>query len=162
MKGFKSSFCNTVFFMILIFAALQVFLNSFLIKWGKKWKRLWNSSKKIWIQYIQFEMISFVIFRNGDFHNVVWNSTLKWTTLLRRCLTLFISTLKHTNIDLKLPDVVNSNVETRRCFNVDLKFSYVATSYQSKDNVTMFKQRWNVSWNQRCFNLKLYQRWHWR
>ena len=81
VEQFKSSSCNAVFFMILIFEALA-------------FKTL-NWVYSIWNKFL---------FGKNHFHNVVSALTnvvklnLKRTTLFRRCLTLSTSTLKHTTL----------------------------------------------------------------
>ena len=139
MKGFKSSFCNTVFFMILIFAALQVFLNSFLIKWGKKWKRLWNSSKK-----------------NLDSIYSIWNDFFcyfsKWW-FSQRCLKLDV---EMDNVVTTLSYVVYINVETHKhWFEVAWRCKF------QRWNTTLF-QRWFevflrrdvISTKRQCYNVQ--------
>ena len=82
-----SSSCSTVFFMILIFAALQVPFEFFL-KLGVKWRRLWNSSKSFefsvinlkWFFLFYLEMVIFTTWFPR--WPTLWNSTLKRTTLV--------------------------------------------------------------------------------
>ena len=104
VKRFKSSSCNAVYFMILIFAALEVFFNIFFFKLGVKWKRLWNSSKNFefsvfnlnWFFMFSLEMVIFTtLFPRWP---TLWNLTLKRTKLLPRCLTLLTWTLKCTTL----------------------------------------------------------------
>ena len=54
------------------------------------------------------------------------------TMLFRRCLTLFMSTLRYTTLIRRCKF---QRWNTQRCFNVDLTLSHVATSHQPKDNV---------------------------
>ena len=127
MKRFKLSSRNAVSFVIFkTFAALQVLFNIFLLIWAVKWR----------ISCILFEIICFVIFRNGHFH--IW--TLK-TTLFRRCLTLFISTLKYTTLIWRCK-FQRWNIQ--RCFNVDLTLAHVRRCIKQKATL---KQRWNVCWD---------------
>ena len=91
------NFCGSV--NILLYAI-------FFLKWRINWRRFWLQcilwSSKI---YISFDSrLSLYFFLNGHIHNVV--STLlnfvknyfEVITFFRRCLTLFISTLKKTTL----------------------------------------------------------------
>ena len=109
VRRFKLSSCNAKSFIILIFLALQVFFNIFLLKWGVKWRRLWN-----------FEFILFVFFF------LFFLKIFIFTMMFPRWSSLRNSTLSNVFVQI--------NVEIR-CFKVDLTLSHIAASYQPKDIV---------------------------
>ena len=89
---------------------------------GSKVKKIMKQQLKLRILYILFEMI-FFSFRNGHFHNVVSTFT-----------SVVHINVENNNVVWTLSNVVYINVEIH-CFNVDLTFPHVATSYQPKYNV---------------------------
>ena len=132
MNRFKPSSCNSVFFMILSFAALQAFFNIFFLKVGVKWRRrLWNSNKNIELSVFNLKWfflfrLAMVIFTTLFPHwPTLWNSTLKKTTLFRRCLTLLTSAL-------------NYKMLFQRWFKVVPRRDVISTKRQRWNNVEMF------------------------
>ena len=100
---------------------------------------------KLRIPCILFEIICFVLFRNGHFHNtmlfrrlpLLLISTLKMTKLFRRCLYQRWNTQHWFNVVRRCKF---QRWNTQRCSNVDLTLPHAVTSYQPKDNVeTMLK-----------------------
>ena len=138
VKQFKSNSCNAVFFMNLFFAALQVFFNMFLVKWGVKWRILWKTSQNLefsalTLKWFFFFFLEIVIF------TTLWNSTLKRTTL---------SNVVHINVEIRKVDLtlfnVTSNIEIH---NVVLTLIWhCPTSRRQINQKTTLKQRWNVCW----------------
>ena len=146
MKRFKSSSCNAVFSMILIFARLQVFFNIFFLKLRVKWKRLRNSGKSFefnvfylkWFILFLLEMVIFpALFPRWP---TLLNSTLKKTTLIRRCLTFLASTLKYTTLIRCCPML---RIPVLKCTTMIWGST---TSRRHINQKTMLKQRWNVCW----------------
>ena len=129
----------SIFDVLRIFEALQIFFYKFLLKWGKNEEDFESSiffeAQKYYFVFESrlnffFQMVIFAtLFRRCP---TLWKSTLKMTTLFRRCLTLFNSTLKYTTLFQRCKF---QRWRTQRCFNVDLTLCDVATSYQPKNNV---------------------------
>ena len=130
----------SIFDVLRIYEALSIFFYKFLLKWEKKWRFwvhhiLWSS--KILLNQV-FLNQGLIFFPNGHICNVVslrptlWKSTLKMTTLFRRCLTLLNSTLKNSVVST-LFNVVNFNADVHNV--VSLTLYDVGTSYQPKNNV---------------------------
>ena len=128
----------SIFDVLRIFEALQIFFYKFLLKWGKI-EEDFESSIFLEAQkyYFAFEWrLNF--FWNGYICNVV--STLP---------NVLKIDVENDNVVSTLSNVVQFNVEvhnvmercnfqrwrTQRFFNVDLTLCYVATSYQPKSNV---------------------------
>ena len=120
------------------FRGLASTLQHIQLNMGSKVKKIMKQQLKLRIPCILFEMICFVLFRNGHFHNVV--STFTNVVHINVENDNVVSTLSNVvyinveihNVDSTLFDVVNSNV--------DLTLPHVATSYLPKDNVeTIFK-----------------------
>ena len=65
----------------------------------------------------------------------LWKSTLNMTTLFRRCLTLSVQRWKTQRCFNVVLHCKFQRWHTKRCFNVDLTLCDVATSYQPKNNV---------------------------
>ena len=118
----------SIFDVLRIFEALQIFFYKFLLKWGKI-EEDFESSIFLEAQkyYFAFESRFFFL----------------WSYLI---VTIDV---ENDNVVLTLSNVVQFNVEihnfverckfqrwrTQRCFNVHLTLCDVATSYQSKNNV---------------------------
>ena len=145
MKRLKSSSCNAVFFMILIFAALQVLFNIFPIKWRVKWRPLWNSSYKFEFTVFNFKWLFLFFLKMVIFTRLfwrwptLWNSTLKRATLFRCCLTLFISTLKYTQRSFDLVQRYLDVISTKR-----QRWNNVKTFAGIISNFVCFNQIFNI------------------
>ena len=94
----------SIFDVLRIFEALQIFFYKFLLKLGKIEKRFESS---IFLEaqkyYFAFELRLNFFFKWSYSQRCFdvaqrWKSTLKMTTLFWRCLTLFSSTLKYTTL----------------------------------------------------------------
>ena len=138
VKQFKSNSCNAVFFMNLFFAALQVFFNMFLVKWGVKWRILWKTSQNFEFSALNLKWF-FFFFLEIVIFTTLWNSTLKRTTL---------SNVVHINVEIRKVDLtlfnVTSNIEIH---NVVLTLIWhCPTSRRQINQKTTLKQRWNVCW----------------
>ena len=94
----------SVFDVLRIFEALQVFFYKLLLEWGKTEEDFESSifleaqkyyfAFEIKAYFFFFEMVMFAtLFRRSP---TLWKSKFKMTTLFRRCLALFNSTLKYT------------------------------------------------------------------
>ena len=95
----------SIFDVLRIFEALQIFLYKFLLKWGKI-EGDFESSIFVEAQknYFAFELRLNNFFQMVIFAKLfrrcptLWKSTLKMTTLFWRCLTLFNSMWKYTKL----------------------------------------------------------------
>ena len=135
----------SVFDVLRVFEALQMFFYNFLLTWVKNER---NFESSIFFEgpkyYFVFESrLNF--FSNGQVGNVA--STL--TNVVK-------IDVENNNVVSTFSKVVQFNVEkhnvvstfffwrTQRCFNVDLTLCDVATSYQPKKTLN---RRWNVWWD---------------
>ena len=130
--------------LLRIFAALEVFFNIFHLKWGIKWRWLWNSSQKFEFSVFNLKWFIFVLYGNGHFLNVL--STLASVVKLDLENGKVVSTLPnvfHTkvdihDVDLTLFDVVSLNVDTYNVVSTltwPFPTSQRIPTYQPKDNV---------------------------
>ena len=115
----------SIFDILRIFEALQIFFYKFLLKWGKT--EDFESSIFLEAQKYYFAFESRLnFFSSGHIRNVV--STLPNVVKID---------VENDNVVLTLSNLVQFNVETQRCFNVDEHFKF---------------QRWRT---QRFFNVDL-------
>ena len=121
------------FDILRIFEALQIFFYKFLLKWRKIeedfessiFLKLKNIILRLNRSLIFFSMVIFATWKS------LWKSTLKMTTLLRRCSIQRWNIQRCFNVDERCKV---QRWRTQRCFNVDLTLCDVATSCQSKSN----------------------------
>ena len=137
----------SIFDVLRIFVALQMFFYKALLKWGKNGENVESTiffeAQKYYFVFesrlnFLFQMVIFAtLFRRCP---TLWKSTLKTTTLFRRCLTLFNSTLKYTT----LLNVVDFNVDVRNV--VSTLIWRCAMSRRHINLKTTLNRRWSVCW----------------
>ena len=136
----------SIFDILRIFEALQIFFYKFLLKWGKMKKILspaYFLKLKNIILYLNrgsifFQMVIFAtLFRRCP---TLWKSTLKLTTLFQRCSVQFEI---HIVVSMLL-NVVNYNVDVH---NVASTLIWRCAASQRHINPTItLSRRWNVCW----------------
>ena len=149
VRWFKHSFCYLVYSMFLkIFAAVQIFLYIFLLKWGIKWGKFGVRSSKI-LFYFWLET-SFLFFSNGHIHNVVSRLSnivkiyVENDNVVSTLCNLVQINAEIENVDLTLFNIVSFNIDVR---NVVLRLIWrCATSRHHINLKTTLKRRWNVCW----------------
>ena len=142
--------CSIFHNLLRNFAALQVLLDILLLTWGASEDyeivvKTLNSGYSLWINFL------FVLFRSGQFHNVV--STFTNVVKLDVENDNVVSTLPNIahvnfevhNVDSTLLDIVHFNVEIP---NVVSTLVWRCPISRCRINQkTTLKQRWNVCWN---------------
>ena len=139
----------SVFDVLRIFEALQVFFYKLLLEWGKTEEDFESSifleAQKYYFAfeikaYFFFEMLMFAtLFRRSP---TLWKSKFKMTTLFRRCLALFNSTLKYTMVFQRCWTLLISTLTYttlfQRWFDVVRRHDIILTEKQLWTDVEMF------------------------
>ena len=141
--------CSVFHHLLRTFTALQVLLDILLLTWGASEDyeivvKTLNSGYSLWINFF------FVLFRSGQFHNVV--STFTNVVKLDVENDNVVSTLSNVvhvnveihNVDSTLLDVVNFNVEIHN--DVSMLIWRCPTSRRRVNQKATLKQRWNICW----------------
>ena len=132
------------------FCGLSSTLQHIPLNMRSKVKKIMKKLLKLWIPSILFEMICFVVFRNGHFRNVVSTFTnLVKLEVENDNVASTLSNIVHINVEIHnvdstLFEVVNSNVEIHNV--VSTLIWRCPTSRRCINQKATLKQRWNVCW----------------